>query len=195
MQTMAFAVLALDNDSDPSQFAQESLNTFQLLQDRRGEATALNVLGQISWSSNQQDRARTYVEQAVTAAKDAGDDEEQKWAESLLGEYAGMEGQTGGGKSEKNKTKKEKRTGKAIQNMQYSNIYCYNYGKDYTLFYEFTMRGTDQQVANLQKNKKKGSSGSSSSQNHGQGQEQQEQASEEQNVIDFGIDFASLGNI
>merc|ERR1711865_500294 len=88
-QTMAFAILALDKSDDALTTGQESLNIFQLLADRRGEAAAYNVLAQIHWSRKESDKARSSVSQALKSAIDSGDTGEAAWAKELQEQFLG----------------------------------------------------------------------------------------------------------
>lgn len=73
-----------------------------------------------------------------------------------------------------------------VQNLQYSDIFMYNWGRDYALFWDFTTRGTDQQLKNMRKDKK----GSSSSMRRDDDDENPNTGED----MDLGIDWQSLGN-
>merc|ERR1712139_388900 len=90
MQTMAFTILALGKTDEALAMAQESLNIFQLMADRRGEAAAYNVLAQIHWSRQEQDKARSLVAQAIKSAEEAGDTGEADWGKELQVQYRGL---------------------------------------------------------------------------------------------------------
>jgi tetratricopeptide (TPR) repeat protein len=181
MQTMAFCILALNRAHEAVAMGEESLNIFQHMADRRGEAAAYNVLAQIHWNRNEQDKARTYVSQGLKSAQAAGDASEEAWSKELHENYKGL-----GGQGPEVKTTESKKLEKMAQKLEYSDIYMYSWGKDYALFFDFTLRGTDQQVANMNKR------ASSSSRRRA---DQDEVGGGIDNEMDLGIDWQSMGTI
>merc|ERR1719263_838975 len=72
-QSLAFSLLAVEKSEEALQAAKDSLNVFQLLADRRGEAAAYNVLAQIYWSRSEKDKAISATTEAKRAAELVGD--------------------------------------------------------------------------------------------------------------------------
>merc|ERR1712187_877629 len=109
------------------QAAKDSLNIFQVLVDRRGEAAANNVLAQIYWSRKEKDKALSCLEEGKRLAEDVADADEAKWSKELADHY------TGGDKPQKELRMTDSSGKVKVSQM----LYMYFYGKDYCLIDEF----------------------------------------------------------
>jgi tetratricopeptide (TPR) repeat protein len=175
MQTLAFALLAFDKPDASLQRAKESLDIFQLLADRRGEAAAYNVLAQIYFSRDEKDKAKNSIVEATRAAELIGDVGEAEWSKELNKKFSGDD-------DAENEAKAFQMTDSSGKLIKTVDCYLYRWGVDYVLFEQFVTRGTQE--------KQGGGKSSSSS-----AKRLEERVEVESKELDLDLDWAGLATV